>query len=57
MKAAIEALPFEHPKLAAMAFVPAGEEFAKRLERAIERSREALKLIEHSSSPVQAISG
>jgi|SRR6516162_1357472 hypothetical protein len=37
------------------ALVPMGEEFAKRLERAIERSREGQKLIEHSPSSAQAI--
>ena len=55
MTAAMAALPFETPKLSATALVPMGEEFAKRLERAIERSREGQKLIEHSPSSAQAI--
>ena len=46
MRAAIEALPVESPKLLATAMFPAGEDFASRLERAIERSVAALKLIE-----------
>jgi hypothetical protein len=51
MRAAIECLPFETPKLSAAAIVPMGEEFAKRLERAIARSRQGSKLIEHSPFP------
>jgi|SRR5262249_52899250 len=50
MRAAIEALPFETPKLSATAFIPAGGDFAKRLEEAIKRSREGQKLIEHAAS-------
>jgi len=49
MRAAIEALPFETPKLSATAFVPAGGDFGERLEKAIARSREAPRLIEHGS--------
>jgi hypothetical protein len=45
-RAAIEALPFESPKLSAMAVLPAGD-FADRLERAIARS--GVKLIEEKS--------
>ena len=44
--AAIEALPFEHPKLSAMAV----NDFASRLERALQRSERA-KLIEARSEP------
>ena len=47
IRAATEALPFETPKLSATALVPMGEEFAKKLERAVGRSR-ACRLIEHS---------
>jgi hypothetical protein len=43
MRAAIEALPFESPKLSATA-VLRGDDFATRLERAIGRS--GVKLIE-----------
>src|SRR6266700_3375507 len=45
MRAAIEALPFETPKLSATAIIPGEGDFTKRLEQAIARSR--LKLIEH----------
>ena len=50
MAAATAALPFETPKLSATAYVPMGEGFAKRLEKAVERSR--MKLIEHASAPM-----
>jgi hypothetical protein len=46
MRAAIEALPFESPKLSATAVFPAGEDFASRLERTIERSGAAPRLID-----------
>ncbi|SRR6266567_6635436 len=45
LRAAIEALPFETPKLSATAIIPGEGDFTKRLEQAIARSR--LKLIEH----------
>jgi len=51
MAAATAALPFETPKLSATALLPMGEDFAKRLERAVERSRERPRLIEHSPTP------
>jgi hypothetical protein len=41
MRAAIAAIPFEHPKLAVTATVEAGD-FADQLERAIERSRRVM---------------
>ena len=53
MAAAVAALPFETPKLSATALVPMGEEFAKRLERAIARSREGQRVIEHSAIPAE----
>jgi len=46
MRAAIEALPFETPKLSATAIIPGGQDFAAKLNKAIARSRQ--KLIEHS---------
>jgi|ERR1043166_1018047 hypothetical protein len=46
MRAAIECLPFETPKLSATAIIPGGEDFEARLKRCIQRSRE-LKLIKH----------
>jgi hypothetical protein len=49
MRTAIECLPFETPKLSATAIIPGGEHFAARLEKAIERSRQGPKLIEHSA--------
>jgi hypothetical protein len=45
MRAAIEALPFEVPKLTAVAHLCEGETFAARLEKAIEKSNGA-RLIE-----------
>jgi len=39
LKAAIEAAPYCHPSLKATAVIVGGEEFAAKLERAIERSR------------------
>ncbi len=46
MRAAIESLPFENPKLSAVAVdYMAGQDFASRLERAIARSNGA-RLIE-----------
>jgi hypothetical protein len=46
MRAAIEAAPFIHPKLAVSANISGGEGIASRLELAIERSRARPKLIE-----------
>jgi hypothetical protein len=52
MRAAIEALPFETPKLSATAIVPGEGDFAERLKRAVIRSRQWPKLIEHSPADI-----
>jgi hypothetical protein len=43
MRAAIEALPFERPKLSASAAL-IGDDFASKLERAVKRSERVLEL-------------
>ena len=51
MRAAIEAMPFETPRVSAVAVgYLTGSDFASRLERAIERSNRA-KLIELRPEP------
>ena len=54
MRAAMAAIPFEHPKLAVTATVEAAGDFADQLEQAIERSRrvmiEAKPIIEANTS-------
>jgi len=47
MRAAIAALPFEHPKLAVTAQIDADGDFAERLEQAILRSEMAPRVIDH----------
>ncbi|TFV74106.1 hypothetical protein E4K64_19125 [Bradyrhizobium frederickii] len=44
MRAAVAALPFEHPKLAVTAMVGDAEGFAKKLEAARERAAKAIEL-------------
>jgi hypothetical protein len=53
MKAAIAALPYEHPKLAVTVAVDGDESWALRLSRAIERSHKviALRAIEGAVAP------
>jgi hypothetical protein len=48
MRAAIEALPFEHPKLSATAIVGSGD-FAERLDQAVARSN-AARIIDHCAT-------
>ena len=57
MKAAIAALPFEHPKLSATLAVQADDSYAARLQAAIARSNgvEAYRAIEHQ--PAAAANG
>jgi hypothetical protein len=51
LRAAIEALPFEHPKMSAVAVgYLTGDTFAEKLDRAIARSDRA-KLIEGRAEP------
>ena len=47
LRAAVEAAPYVHPKLSAIANVILDGDFAERLEKAIERSH-AVRVIEHS---------
>ncbi len=54
MRAAIESLPYENPKLSAVAVGHlTGQDFSNRLDRAIERSDRA-KLIEARAERVDA---
>jgi hypothetical protein len=50
MRAAIEVLPFTHPKLAVTAQVSADSDFAALLDRRIKRYQE-MRLIEHQPQP------
>ena len=51
MRAAAIALPFEEPKLAVTTNVPWTDDLASALDRAIQRSGTAMKLIEHRPDP------
>jgi hypothetical protein len=53
MRAASLALPFEQPKLSAIAYLADAHGFAAALDRAIERSekRSEMKVIEHNGGP------
>ena len=55
MKAAIAALPFEHPRLAVVATVDGRDNWAKALQGAIARSRPVLEL--HAAEPAPAANG
>jgi hypothetical protein len=52
MRAASVALPFEMPKLSAVA-VMNGDDFGSRMDRAIARSRGEMKVIEHQPEVVE----
>jgi hypothetical protein len=52
MRAAGMALQFEHPKLGVSVSVPWTDEFALRLEQAVERSS---RVIEHKATPPKVI--
>jgi hypothetical protein len=52
MRAAIESLPYENPKLSAVAVnYLSGDTFASRLDRAIDRRDSAKLMIEHRADP------
>ena len=52
MRAVIESLPYENPKLSAVAVnYLSGDTFASRLDRAIDRSDSAKLMIEHRADP------
>ena len=56
VRAARECLPFEQPKLAVTAIIDPAEDFAARLERAIERSRRPRAIPEViEPEPVEAV--
>jgi hypothetical protein len=50
MKAAIAALPYEHPKLAVTVALDGAESWATQLQRCIARSRPVLEL--HAAEPI-----
>jgi hypothetical protein len=50
MRAAGMALPFERPKLQATAIMQVGEDFAAKLDRALDRSAQ-MKVFEHRAEP------
>jgi hypothetical protein len=52
MRAAIEYLPFENPKLSATAIATMdGQSFAEALDRCIERSKQAVPLLNGPAPP------
>jgi hypothetical protein len=55
LRAAIEASPYKHPKLSATAIATMdGKSFAETLERAIERSKSTVPLLNGSVEPLPA---
>jgi hypothetical protein len=52
MKAAIAALPYEHPKLAVTAVLDGTEDLGARLHRAIQRSAKVIELRAAQPEPV-----
>jgi hypothetical protein len=51
MRAAMAAIPFEHPKFAVVATVDGNSDFAAQLDRAAERSRRVLMI---EAKPIEA---
>jgi hypothetical protein len=51
MRAATVAIQFESPKLAAVSYLNGADDFADRLDRAIQYMESRMKLVEHRPLP------